>query len=147
MGTRTYNTKPHESLVQWQRNRELLSKLPAAHHDWIVTVAFYTALHAVETLLLVDDVSEHETHRDRNTRLLSPRYEVIYPSYDQLYNLAHVARYSAQPRRWINYTDIAPKLIDGSLIIIEKEVCRLLTEVAEPTVNVPTLTPIVLVPP
>ena len=42
---------PSKHLDQWKHNRAFSSEISGAYPDWIVTVAFYVALHAVDALL------------------------------------------------------------------------------------------------
>ena len=46
----------------------LVPDIPPSHPDWIATVVFYAALHAIDALLAHDGVTV-ERHTDRN-RLL-----------------------------------------------------------------------------
>ena len=43
-------------------NRELIPLLPQSHPDWIVTLAFYTALHAVDALFAADGITGVTSH-------------------------------------------------------------------------------------
>lgn len=147
-----YHPSVQQCMAQWQHNRGLLGKLEAEFNDWIVTVAFYTALHAVETLLKADasppaGAPSSPTHGGRHAVLQgNPRYRtIIWPAYKVAYDLAHVTRYSAQPRRWTSINDIDGILFARALYPIETEVTKLLLELPTP-IQCPPCPPIRLCP-
>lgn len=102
-------------LYQAQHNEGLLSELLASlsYKDWLVTVAFYTAIHYVEAVFFNNPTIVHTDTcipRDPNTgkrnhsphnwrmKLLrdnSPEY--VWRSFRSLYNESYVARYLLQP--------------------------------------------------
>ncbi len=111
--------------TQWLHNRDLLTKLPASHYDWVVAVAFYAALHAVETLFAEDGVQAVSNHGDRFAALRQNKsYDKIHDSYHQLYDLAYTTRYSAEPGRWIRFEDVESRVLNGLLLSIERSVAR-----------------------
>jgi len=66
---------------QWKHNRDFLAKIPPEYPDWIVTVTFYTALHAVDALLSHNKVPV-TSHEERNRVLMKTNtYKAIYKSY------------------------------------------------------------------
>jgi hypothetical protein len=66
------------------------------HPDWVVTVAFYTALHMVEAMFFHDHPKVHTTdHTDRSAALQSDRYQHIWRDYRPLYSNSRIARYLA----------------------------------------------------
>lgn len=76
---------PSDHLRQWKHNRELIPRIPRSHPDWIVTVCFYTALHAVDALLAHDEVRSIISHDARNSVLMrTARYELIARKYHVL---------------------------------------------------------------
>lgn len=78
-----------DHLRQWKHNRDFIPSIEHAFHDWIITATFYTALHAVDALLVHDKVPVHD-HRSRNDALVTVnRYDRIWRSYQPLYNLSH----------------------------------------------------------
>jgi len=143
-----YNPTVDECIAQWQHNRLLLSKLDPEFSDWIVTATFYTALHAVESLLLADAVkADHATHGSRAIVLHNNRKynETIWPAYKVAYDLAHVARYSAKPRRWMKADNIPLLLFQRSLYPIEAEVLKWLRALKVPP-TCPDCPPVTLKP-
>jgi hypothetical protein len=123
------------ALEQWKHNRAFLGVIPPTFNDWIITATFYTALHAVEALLSADGTPDHSKHGLRHRVLQSsPRYDKIYPSYEVLYNLAHVTRYTAQPRLWTSPEDLEPRVFERGLYPVEAEVRRLLAELKDPVI-------------
>ncbi len=129
-----YNPTIEQCKSQWYHNRDLLPRLDPEFNDWIITVTFYTVLHAVETLLTADAASNHSRHGSRHETLQNnPRYRAkIWPAYKVAYDLAHVARYSAQPRRWTRSSNIPSTLFERALYPIETEVAQLLSELKSP---------------
>lgn len=104
-----------------------MSVIPRQYHDWIVTACLYTAMHAVEALLHADRASNHGSHGLRHQILESnPRYRPIFGSYKVAYDLAHVSRYSSNPRRWVAWSNIGSVLFVRSLYPVEDAVRNLL---------------------
>jgi len=107
-------------MEQWRHNRILLSVIPTSHPDWIITVTFYTALHAVDALLEFDGVQRVHSHESRNNVLnRTRRYEKIWDHYQPLYDLSRRIRYLASPRDWIRADDIPGKVFSRFLFPIE----------------------------
>jgi len=48
-----------DHITQWKHNRAFLATIPPDYPDWVVTVAFYVALHAVDALLAHDKVTSY----------------------------------------------------------------------------------------
>ncbi len=114
-------------IVQWRHNRELIEKLPASHADWVVTAAFYTAVHAVDAALAHDGhlVSNHEGRFEAlafANRLSKPR-RLLHT----LYNLSRTTRYSANPGKWVAADRIDPDVIRGHLYPLEQSVQKLIS--------------------
>ena len=65
------------------------------HSTWIVTVAFYKALHIVEAVFASDSSIRHTSdHATRFVKLRTTRkYEHIYRRYSKLSRASNVARY------------------------------------------------------
>ena len=78
-----------------QRSINHLCKHREEHSPWIVTVAFYKALHIVEAVFANDSSIGHTS--DHPTRFLKLRttrkYEHIYRHYSKLSRASNVARY------------------------------------------------------
>lgn len=68
---------------------------PTPCPDWIVTVAFYKALHLVEALIFKDQGLRHGRNHAIRERILKcePRYGHIYRHYMGLKEASCVARY------------------------------------------------------
>lgn len=90
---------PNQSqhLNQWKRNRALL--LLNVHDDypeWKITVAFYCALHAVESMMAQRSLPRFKDHVGRNRFLCDPasRMLKIWHPYKALFDASHDARYT-----------------------------------------------------
>src|SRR5687768_64652 len=98
-----------QHINQWRHNRSLISRIPLEYPDWIATVAFYTAIQAVDALLTSknDKVTSHD---ERNSILMrTHNYEKIWKHYSQLYNLSRTVRYLADPKKWIPSSSVMDK--------------------------------------
>lgn len=83
------------------------------HLPWVVTVAFYKALHVVEAVLALEPSGEQQhfdSHETRNRMLKRTRkFQKIYELYIQLYQQSQIARYltndvaSSQPFDFAKY--------------------------------------------
>ena len=114
--------KIQSHVTQWQHNRSLLDHIPAAYPDWLVTVAFYAALHSVDALLAYDNVTVH-SHDARNATLkLTNRYESIWRHYSPIYDLSRKVRYLAAPAAWIPHAEIESRILKKYLYPIEHAV-------------------------
>jgi uncharacterized protein (UPF0332 family) len=85
-----------QHISQWKRNRTLLiSNAHDSFPEWKIIVAFYCALHAVETLLSKrgyhpkDHSARNAFLGDRNNKLLR-----LWSPYKTLYDASHDARYA-----------------------------------------------------
>lgn len=80
-----------------QRNQTVLDYLlqnPDACSEWVVTVAFYKALHLVEALFFHDGQGHGVNHENRDHLLkTNRRYSHIYKHYRPLWAASVVARY------------------------------------------------------
>jgi hypothetical protein len=113
-------------IQQWKHNRAFLLTIAPEYPDWLVTAAFYVALHAVDALLASDKISP-TTHAFRNSVLLKTnRYTEIRRGYMPLYNLSQTVRYLADPGQWIPADRIQPDVIQRCLSPIEKSVQKLI---------------------
>lgn len=78
------------------KNHEALEYLlhEADHYpEWVVTVAFYKALHVVETVFCEQDGHHCEGHNSRLEKLKSSRYSKLHKQYRPLWAASTVARY------------------------------------------------------
>lgn len=111
---------------QWLHNRQFLPSIPVNFPDWAVTVVFYTALHAVDSLLAHDKVAAITSHKARNYTLSrTNRYAKIWLSYQPLYDLSRTVRYMANPQRWVEWPKIESEVIPRYLYPIETSVIKL----------------------
>ncbi len=111
---------------QWVHNRSLIGLVPASHPDWIVTVAFYSAVHAMDAALAFEDVItwNHETRFEAIAGI--NRLAKARKLYHTLYDLSRKVRYSGDPNSWIAPGDIEAKVVRGHLLPIEKSIEGLL---------------------
>lgn len=118
---------PTAHINQWKHNRGFLGLIDPGFPDWAVTVAFYTALHAVDALLAHDKVLGIVNHDGRNRTLMQTnRYAHISKYYHPLYGLSRTVRYMASPERWLQWSLIQSKVIAGYLHPIEESVQKLM---------------------
>ncbi len=114
---------------------EYLLQQPDCCAEWIVTVAFYKALHLVEALFAHDGKGHGHSHEQRDRMLKGePRYRHIYKHYRPLWAASVVARYLENPwgdsfRSFADYLspqDVQQKMVGHHLRQIERSVERLL---------------------
>jgi hypothetical protein len=121
-------------LATVQQNTLLLNKIliPVLnqHPDWVVTVAFYTALHMVEAMFFEDLATQHTSlHIDRNKELQTHRYSHIWYDYRPLYSISRLARYlEPHPGKYITCfaahcppSKIVTRFIDGHLANVKSK--------------------------
>ena len=114
-------------IQQWKHNRDFLCTINAKYSDWIVTVSFYVAVHAVDALLCFDG-SFVDNHKTRNDILLrTNRYLAIKTPYLNLYNLSRTIRYLANPTLWVPPEQIETQVIGRYLYPVEKSVQNLMS--------------------
>jgi hypothetical protein len=91
---------------------------------WLATITFYTALHAIQ-VVLVQDGARAVDHFTRNEVLRGqPRYTKIYPDYKALYDTALAVRYDCKGA-WISSAEVRTELIGNRLSRLEHGVIRL----------------------
>ncbi|MBI5763183.1 MAG: hypothetical protein HZA51_06630 [Planctomycetes bacterium] len=99
-------------------------------------MTFYTALHAVDTLLEHDRVAGIVSHESRNTTLMKTnRYQAINRAYRPLYDLSRTVRYLANPATWVKQEDLQSRVF-ALLYDIEKSVIKL----SNTAIELPALT-------
>lgn len=121
-------TALEKHIQQWMHNRSFLSTISLKYPDWIVTVAFYVALHAVDSLLThdkVERITNHEARNDVITR--TNKYSKIKSKYLPLYDLSRTVRYLADPSSWVRPEDLEKYVIREFLSPIEKSVQNLMS--------------------
>src|SRR5688500_11533258 len=106
---------------QWKHNRDFLGAIPQPYPDWLVTAAFYVALHAVDALLAHDGVTRVIDHRTRNEVLVrTNRYTRIASLYLPLFDLSRTVRYLADPAKWVRAEDVEKDVLGRYLYPIEQ---------------------------
>jgi hypothetical protein len=111
--------------AQWEHNRLFLKSIidRSDVSDWITTVTFYTALHAIQVLLIKDGFDRAHTHEARYEVLLSERkYKSIRIDYKALYDASRAARYDCSG--WLKASDVRDDLVSRRLLQIENHVIR-----------------------
>ena len=109
--------------------------------QWVVTIAFYKALHIVEAVFAGDPKSTQahtDDHHSRNRVLKRDRrYEKLWRHYRPLYNDSLIARYlrdnDNQPTfdvfsQYLNPDDVRKKHLDHNLVQIVKTARTLLND-------------------
>lgn len=120
------------------RNQTVIDHLlqrPDECMEWIVTVAFYKALHLVEALFAHDGLGHGQSHENRDYLLkTNRRYAHIYRHYRPLWAASMVARYLYDPAggTYSTFADYLPpgeakrQMVDHRLHQIEMSVAKLL---------------------
>ena len=117
---------PTAHVKQWKHNRRFFSLIDPEYPDWAVTVAFYTALHAIDALLAHDKVTVVE-HRTRNqTLMVTNRYSKLWKHYLPLFDLSRTVRYMGDPAAWVPWDQIDDNVIRRYLYPIEDSVQKLM---------------------
>lgn len=120
------NSQRH--IQQWKHNRDFLATISPQYPDWMVTVSFYVALHAIDTLLAHDGVKV-TNHDGRNRALIQTnRYQFISSKYLSLYNLCRTIRYLADPIQWVPLEKIEADVLKRYLYPIEQSVQKLIKQ-------------------
>lgn len=116
---------------KWLHNRNFLSSINDTYTDWMATVMFYTALHAVETLFAFDRTRDHKSHQQRNRTLkTTKRYRTVWVNYRPLHDLARIARYDTAGVNWIALDKVKGDLAQH-LYLLEKSVNELMNKKIE----------------
>lgn len=118
-------------------NRRFVACIPLIFPDWLVTASFYTAVHAVNALLLHDGVTSITSHDTRNRVLINTnRYQFIWERYHGLYVLSRAVRYAADQRLWVQAQDVEKQVFQQLLYPVERSVQKLLRR----DLKLPTIT-------
>ena len=111
-----------EHRQQAQHNAEFLRAIDGNQFpDWVVTVAFYRAVHLVEMLFAHDNRQAGGSHTGRN-QALKRHYGKLWNEYRPLYNLSRTARYWCMAVKPSNM-----KYAIGRLLQVERIVTSLTT--------------------
>jgi hypothetical protein len=116
--------KANEHQIKWAHNRAFLASIvhDAAYADWMATVAFYAAVHAVEAMFAKDGFhsTNHQIRIETLTRV--NKYQQVWRHYSPLYNAAMVSRYDCSG--WLPAQDVINILIRRHLISLEQSVMQ-----------------------
>lgn len=116
------NFEVHETAAA--RNQNVLDCLlenyahsPNDFAHWVLTVAFYKALHLVETIFSQETQPFHsKDHHERNQRLKNiKKYEHIWRHYRLLLDASMAARYLVVPHSGEDLTDLDAYLSGDSI--------------------------------
>lgn len=90
---------PEKHFNQYNKNRKFLNALiqqNSIHYDWIVTIAFYSALHLIDQFIVSQNSSfKPDDHKKRNN--LVGRVDKLKPIREEYLSLqldSHYSRYS-----------------------------------------------------
>jgi len=99
------------SVLEYLKNR--IDDFP----EWVVTVAFYEALHNIEAAMASEkDVLRTSCHKDRNELIRThPNYKSIYYAYKSLYDVSCIARYMHHGT--INFSAYMPRAQIESVVL------------------------------
>jgi len=112
-----------QHITQWIHNRQFLATVTTDYPDWIVTSAFYVALHAVDAMLTNDKVTRVCNHDARLQVLMhTNKYLNINKCFLPLYDLSRTVRYLADPMKWVPANLIEKEVFARYLYPIEKSV-------------------------
>jgi len=130
--------KQNEHMKKWEHNRSFLATLSNDQFsDWIATVAFYAAVHAVESVFAA--TGEHSvSHTARNETLRrNNRFSHIHKHFKHLHDASVVARYLCLAKEvggatftsfdeWMSPDEVKYRLINVHFRHVEQSVWRLL---------------------
>lgn len=135
-----------DHLQQWMSNRTLLEKIPDEWPDWMATIAFYAAVHAVEAVFALDNVHSNG-HDARNLRLKRVnKYSFLHLNFQPLFNAAFNARYHCK-RGWLPVQNVKNILVPNHLYAVEKGMYSALVKAAKLPAWVPVPAPKLWAPP
>lgn len=119
--------KLDEYLKQWRRNRQCCQAIDRKFPDWQITVAFYTALHAINAAAA--HLGEKPCdHMQRNALVKSNQaFASVRVKYLRLYRLSRFTRYDPDPDAWLppEYLNVQT-VIDDLLTPIENQIQTLI---------------------
>ena len=103
----------HQHLRKYNSNKNLLNSQEmnpetTEHCDWVIIVAFYSAIHLIEKVLAENDSHTHN-HLQRLDRIeQDEKFKKIRAKYNALWNKSSIARYKAR----IANTEQATKMVE-----------------------------------
>jgi hypothetical protein len=107
-----------------ENNRKFLSTISIDDYpDWVVVVAFYTAVHRVEQLRAATGDGHSISHEDR-LAYVQHKHPTIHTAYQILQNASMLARYQSNPDFFNAFQPdaIKDRLVGQYLVQIEKYV-------------------------
>ena len=122
--------------VRNQRTIDYLLADPAAHAEWLATIAFYKALHIIEAIFARDPQLGHGQDHGHRERLLkrNPQFDHIRGHYMKLKWASMVARYLSDNQSdysgfcdYMTPDDVVSKLLRGSLNEVQKSARKFLS--------------------
>ena len=116
-----------DHIARWQHNRSFMASLNDEHADWMVTSAFYAAVHAIGAVFSSDGVQPPPDHTNRFRVLKTTnRYKNLYLKYSPLFDASLVSRYHCDPSDWVDAVAVRTNIIPRYLFPLEKSVSKLL---------------------
>lgn len=99
-----------------RKTLDFLTERVEDHSRWVVTVAFYTALHVVEAVLAQDGIHQDD-HKRRHHYLKSNRkYQHIWKHYQPLFNDSLVARYLTCDESGVTFSDFSQYMSPDDIV-------------------------------
>ncbi len=118
--------KADQHRIKAERNRQFLGTISVEDHpDWVVVVAFYTAVHIAERLRSAAGHGDSTSHEDRLT-YIQIEHPDIHTHYHILQNASMLARYQSNAAFFNQFQpeDIPEKIIAQRLVPIEEYVLK-----------------------
>lgn len=103
-----------QHIKQWKHNRAFAKTIDGSFPDWQINAIFYTALHCIDAALAQLKVSVSD-HGERNEQVkTNGSFAQVRTQYLNLYRIARVTRYDAEPDNWIpqQYLNVADLVED-----------------------------------
>lgn len=120
-------SRTEDHIMRWQHNRAFMASLDDKNADWMVTAAFYAAVHAIGAVFSSDGVQPPSDHTNRFRVLKTTnRYKNIYVKYSPLFDASLASRYHCNPTDWVDAAQVRKKIIPRYLFPIENSVSKLL---------------------
>ena len=108
-----------------ESNKKFREQIPEEFPDWLAIVAFYEAVHIVETLLARYGIHS-KSHTSRNEEI-KKRFPIIWEHYLPLYNVSRLVRYT--PYR-ITIEQAREHMVDHRLAAVRRLVAEAIKDLA-----------------
>jgi hypothetical protein len=110
---------------KWLHNRNFLESIldQESYPDWVLVAAFYTAVHAVETLFATANCHSTDHHERKRILRQEGKWKEVFTHYHPLENIAWAARYECGGL----VADLASaktNFVQGHLHKLEQAVCK-----------------------